>query len=136
MPTGPQLPIVLSGKADVVGIHLADLGSPLGGPVLHALGQLVEAVRPVLDELGVVPSMLDDLVHERQREGGVGAGTGLQATSACLDISWKRTSMTMSFVMPAAWFLNTSLHQAVSMAGFCPHSTAQWSRCPGRPPPG
>ena len=35
--------------------------------------------------------------------------------------------MTMSFVMPAAWFLNTSLHQAVSMAGFCPQSTAQWA---------
>ena len=65
-------------RADVVGIYLADLGSPLGGPVLHALGQLVEAVRPVLDELGVVPPMLDDLVHERQREGGIGAGTGLQ----------------------------------------------------------
>ena len=45
-------------------------------------------------------------------------GRGCRATSACLDMSWKRTSMTMSFVMPAAWFLNTSLHQAVSMAGF------------------
>ena len=49
--------------ADVLDGHAADLGSLLRRHLLHALGQLVEAVAPVLHEVMVVEVLVDDDVQ-------------------------------------------------------------------------
>ena len=64
--------------ANVVGVKPAYLSRALGGPLSHAVGKLLESEAPLLDELLVVPFVLDDLVHEGKRERAVGAGAQLQ----------------------------------------------------------
>ena len=58
---------------DVVDGHLADLGRLLRRHVGDALGELVEAVAPALDEVVVVEVFLDEDVAHRHRERRVGA---------------------------------------------------------------
>ena len=56
----------------------ADLGDLARRVLLHALGQLVETVAPLLDELVVVQVLVDDDVEHAQRQRRVGAGAQAQ----------------------------------------------------------
>ena len=63
-----------------------DLGGPGGRELLHVLGKLVEAGRPVFDEVVVVQVLADDDVKERQGERGVGAGAhGQPVVGVCAE---------------------------------------------------
>ena len=64
--------------ADLVGRNAADLGGLLGRHGGAPLGQLVEAVAPVLHEVVVVEVFLDDDVDHGHAERRVGAGAQLQ----------------------------------------------------------
>ena len=64
--------------ADLVGRHAADLGGLFGRHGGAPLGQLVEAVAPVLDEVVVVEVFLDDDVDHGHAQRRVGAGAQLQ----------------------------------------------------------
>ncbi len=55
----------------------ADLGGVLRCPFLHAGLQVFETVGPVLDPLLVVPSLVDDLTDDAQRQSAVSAGAWL-----------------------------------------------------------
>ena len=66
------------GLGDEAGIHTGDLGGLLGWHLLDTLGELLEAVAPALDEVGVVEVLLDDDVEHRHAQGGIRTGAQAQ----------------------------------------------------------
>ena len=52
-----------------------DLACPLGRELLHVLGELVEAVDPVVAEIVIVEVLADDDMQDGQSQGTVGTGT-------------------------------------------------------------
>ena len=66
------------GAVDVLDGHVADLGGLLRRHALHPLGQFVETVAPVLNEVVVVEVFGDDDVEHGHAERRVGAGAQLQ----------------------------------------------------------
>ena len=59
-------------------VHAGDRGGALGRVLLAALGELIEAVDPVLAELMVVQILADDDVAHREVQRAVGARTNLK----------------------------------------------------------
>ncbi len=59
---------------DRVGRNTADVRGALGGILLHPLTQRVEAHGEARHVVGVVQALVDDHVHHRQRQRGVGTG--------------------------------------------------------------
>ena len=65
-------------RLDVLGVDAADLARLLGRHLGHALGQLLEAVAPVLHEVVVVEVFLDDGVQHGHAQRRVSAGAHAQ----------------------------------------------------------
>ena len=57
-----------SSLANEIGIHAGDFSRLLDGHVLHALGELVKAIRPTLNEVMIVEIFGDDDVQHRHTE--------------------------------------------------------------------
>jgi len=66
--------VVLGELSDLLYRNAAHLGRALGRPLQCALAQLVPAQRVAGDVVVVQPVVLDQLVHQRQGQCGVGAG--------------------------------------------------------------
>ena len=66
------------GTSDVLRVDSAHFRRALGRPILHTLGELIEPVGPLLDEIMVVEVFADDHVDHRHSERRVGRGTNLQ----------------------------------------------------------
>lgn len=66
------------GSHDLLLGHPGDLGDALGVELGGALGKLLEAVAPLVDELVIVEVFLDDDLHHAEGQRRIGAGTHTQ----------------------------------------------------------
>ena len=66
------------GASNVLRVDSAHFRRPLGRPILHTLGKLIEPVGPLLDEIVVVEVFADDHIDHRHSERRVGRGANLQ----------------------------------------------------------